>query len=322
MYRIWLERPMPAEQGHLIAGVAEVSGVSTATPDDPFSALAGADAVIAGGRLKYDAAMMDRAPGLRAVCRSGIGYDNVDVAAATARGVAVCNAPDAPTVSTAEHAVALMLAAAKDLKRTEAATRRGGKADFFGEYRGLELAGLVLGLVGLGRIGSRVARVALALEMAVTAYDPWAAPGRAAGLGIDLAPSLNALFAAADVVSLHLPLTPETRHLINAESLARMKRGVVLVNAARGGLVDERALLAALESGHVRAAGLDVFEVEPPAVDNPLLHRDDVVFTPHVAAGTAAGKARLWSSALSQAVMVLKGERPPHLVNPEVWPGA
>jgi D-3-phosphoglycerate dehydrogenase len=319
MYRIWLERPLPAEQEPLLAGVATVCGVSTLTPDDPFSAVAAADAVIAGGRLRYEAAFMARAPGLKVICRTGIGYDNVEVAAATKRGIAVCNAPDGPTISTAEHALALMLAAAKDLKRTEATTKRGGKVDFFNEYQGLELAELRLGLIGLGRIGSRVARVARALDMLVSAFDPWVDPERVAALGIDRVATLDELLAESDVVSLHLPLTPESRHLINAERLARMKRGVIVINAARGGLVDESALLAALESGQVRAAGLDVFEKEPPPPDHPLLQRDDVVFTPHIAAATAAGKARLWSSALTQAVMALKGERPPSLVNPEIW---
>jgi D-3-phosphoglycerate dehydrogenase len=320
MYRIWLERPLPPRHEHLIAGVATVAGVSTATPAAPFEALPGSHAVIAGGRLRYDAAMMDLVPTLRVICRSGIGYDNVAVAEATARGIAVCNAPEAPTISTAEHAIALLMAVARDFKRTEAAARRGSQVDYFGDYRGLELFGLRLGLVGLGRIGSRVARVARALEMAVAAFDPWVTPAHAAELGIELVPTLEELLASADVVSLHLPLTLETHHLIDAERLARMKRGVILINTARGGLVDEKALLAALESGHVRGAGLDVFESEPPAPDHPLLHRDDVAFTPHVAAGTAASKDRLWVAALRQAVMVLQGERPPHLVNPEAWP--
>ena len=319
MFRIWLERPLPMDHEPLISGVATVCGVSTQSPDDPFRAVSAADAVIAGGRLRYDATFMDRAPGLRVICRTGIGYDNVDVAGASARGIAVCNAPDAPTVSTAEHAVALMLAAAKDLKRTEATTKRGGKADFFSDYGGVELAGMRLGLVGLGRIGSRVARVARALDMFVWAFDPWVNPRRAEELGITQAETFDELLASSDIVSLHLPLTHDTRHLINAEALSKMKKGVILINAARGGLLDEAALLEALESGQVRAAGLDVFEKEPPPPDHPLLQRDDVVFTPHVAAGTYAGKGRLWSSALTQAVMALKGEPPPHLVNPEVW---
>jgi D-3-phosphoglycerate dehydrogenase len=125
---------------------------------------------------------------------------------------------------------------------------------------------------------------------------------------------------SADIISLHAPLTDETRHLINAERLAQMKPGAYLINTARGGLVDERALIEALESGHLHGAGLDVFEHEPPNPSSPLLHRDDVIATPHIAGGTAASKGRLWSVAITQALQVLRGERPSHLVNPEVWP--
>jgi len=234
--------------------------------------------------------------------------------------VAVINVPDGPTISTAEHAVALLLAAVKHLKASDSDLRRGGNPDSYQNFDGLELYQRRLGLVGLGRIGRRVARVALALEMVVVAFDPFVTLEQAAALGVELAPSLDALLAAADVVSLHAPLTAETRHLINARTLARMKPRAYLVNAARGGLVDEAALLAALDSGHLRGAALDVFDPEPPRPDHPLLLRDDVIGTGHVAGATPAGKDRLLEGALRQALQVLRGERPPHLVNPAVWP--
>lgn len=156
--------------------------------------------------------------------------------------------------------------------------------------------------------------------MRVTAYDPLIPAEQAAALGVELAPTLDVLLAAADIVSLHLPLTPATRHLINAARLAQMKPGAILINAARGGLVEEAALLAALERGHLQGAGLDVFDREPPAPDHPLLQRLDVVATPHIAGATIAGKDRVWQVAIQQALQVLRGERPPHLLNPEVWP--
>jgi phosphoglycerate dehydrogenase-like enzyme len=242
------------------------------------------------------------------------------VAEATRRAIAVCNVPDGPTISTSEHAVMLLLATVKRLNKWQNAVQDENRGDYFRAYDGEELYGLTLGLIGLGRIGARVAGVALALGMTVVAYDPFISADSAARAGVELAPALEELLASADVVSLHLPLTSETHHLINADRLAMMKQGAFLINTARGGLVDEAALLNALESGRLGGAGLDVFEIEPPPPLHPLLHREDVVFTPHVAGGTRASKDRLWGSALAQVLQVLRGERPPHLVNPEVWP--
>jgi phosphoglycerate dehydrogenase-like enzyme len=211
------------------------------------------------------------------------------------------------------------LAVAKRLKAVGRSLQRGEKTDYFTDYDGVELNGLTLGLVGLGHIGGRVAGIAQALGMSVVAFDPYVPHDRAQALGVELAPNLDAMLQGADAISLHAPLTDETRHLIDEDSLARCKVGVILVNTARGGLVDEAALLAALESGRVFGAGLDVFETEPPPPDNPLLQRDDVVATPHIAGATGAGKDRLWRTAITQALQVLREERPLYLANPEVW---
>ena len=320
MHRIWFERVPPAAFVLLLDGAAVVAGVAAETPDAPLSALPGAHAIIASSRLRYDAALMDVAPTLRVISRSGIGLDNISIADATARGIAVCHAPDAPTISTAEHAITLLLAVARNLKRLDRLMQEGETTDYFGAYQGIELRGLRLGIVGLGRIGSRVATLAHGLDMTVAGFDPLVPPQRAADLGIELLPSLDALLSSSDAVTLHLPLTTETRHIIDTPRLARMKPGAILINAARGGLVDEAALLDALERGHLFGAGLDVFEQEPPRPDHPLLRRDDVIATPHIASATGAGKDRLWHVAITQALQVLQGERPPHLVNPEVWP--
>jgi D-3-phosphoglycerate dehydrogenase len=318
MFRIWFERDMPDHVAALIAGLATPIGPGTATPEDLLSSVGKADAIIASSLVTYDGPALDRAPHLRVIARTGIGVDKIDLDAATNRGVAVCNTPDAPTVSTAEHTITLLLAVAKRIGGAQSALRSGGR-DFFGSHDGREVAAKVLGLVGIGRIGTSVARMARGLNMTVIAYDPFVEATTAAEAGIPLVDSLDHLLGEADVVSLHLPLTHETRRLINADRIARMKTGAILLNTARGGLVDHDALLAALDNGQLFGAGLDVTDPEPLPPNHPLLHRDDVVVTPHIAAATAAGKARLYESAVTQALQVLHGDYPNHLVNREVW---
>jgi D-3-phosphoglycerate dehydrogenase len=320
MYRIWVERSIPPAYLPLLENVAEVVACARGAEDAPMSALPLADAILAGSRVQYDGALMDQAPNLRVISRGGIGLDNVQIEAATARGVAVCNAPEAPTVSTAEHAMMLLLAVAKGLKSIERKLESRMDIDFYGEHTGVELRGRVLGLLGLGRIGSEVSKMASAFGMKVVAYDPFVSAEKAAGLGVEMVASMEAVFRRADFLSLHVPLTKETEHLVNTKTLQLMKPGAHLINCGRGGLVDENALLQALESGHLAGAGLDVFAVEPPSADHPLLKRDDVIGTPHLAAATDAAKDRGWRAAITQALQVLEGKRPPHLVNLEVWP--
>ena len=319
-FGLWFERALPSAFESFLESSARSVGSASATPDNPLSALSEAEGIIASAKIRYDGTLMDRAPRLRVISRTGIGYDNVVVPDATTRGIAVCNAPDGPTVSTSEHAITLLLAVAKRIKRAEHSLRSGEKIDFFNVHDGVELNGLNLGLVGLGRIGRRVAHVASALGMTVAAYDPYLTEKGAGSDAVRVVSSLDALLASADVVSIHVPLTSETRSLITAARFSQMKRGAILINTARGGIVDEKALLDALESGHLSGAGLDVFEIEPPPTDHPLLSRHDVVCTPHIAGVTVASKERLWRTAIAQAIQVLKGERPDHLVNPEVWP--
>jgi len=284
------------------------------------SALNGAHAIIAGARIRYDGAFMDRFPTLKVIARTGIGVDNITLSDATARGIAICNTPDVPSTSTAEFTIMLLLASAKHLKKIEYANLEGKPRNFFTDYQGAELFGLTLGLVGLGRIGGRVAKVALALGMNVIGYDPYVSLERAAELGIAIARDLETLLGASDIISLHVPSTPETYQLINAQRFALMKRGAYLINTARGTLVDESALLDALERGQLAGVGMDVSDPEPPDPANPLLYRDDVIATPHVGGITVASKHALWREALRQSLQVLRGERPSHLVNPEVWP--
>ena len=298
-HRVWIDRPAPG---------VDIPG-DVALGDGP----AGADAVIVGSSERWDGDACRRLPELKVVARLGIGYENVDVVACAAQGVAACNAPDAPTVSTAEHALTLLLAVAKRLKPAERRLR-AASSDLRGlnEPGALELDGRTLGLIGCGRTGSRLGRYAEALGMTVLAHDPFleAAP---VGRLVDL----DELWAASDVVSLHAPATPETRHLISARTLAAMRPGVLIVNCARGSLVDHDALLGALDTGRVAGAGLDVTDPEPLPPEHPLLHRDNVIVTPHIASATAVGHIRLISHALAQALTWLHGGTPERLLDPD-----
>ena len=265
--------------------------------------LMGAPATVIGVAHYWDADRFARFPELRVVARMGIGYDNIDLDAARAAGVTVCNAPDAPTVSTAEHTVALLLAITKNLRGLSDRAEEGlwGVAS----PTSLELDGATLGLVGLGRIGARVATAAMAMGMVVIAHDPMLTESPVPGVElVDLAD----VWARADVVSLHAPAVAATHHVVNSETLGAMRDGVYLVNCARGSLVDQDALIAALDSGNVAGAGLDVTDPEPLPVGHPLLGRADVIVTPHIASSTRAGRRRLFAHAFDAALATLGGD--------------
>lgn len=265
------------------------------------------------------ASVIDAAPGLRVIARHGVGVDNIDVAAATRRRIPVAYTPDANRVSVAEHVLAVMAALAKRLVEYDAATRRGawGVRDSYGA---VDLSGKTLGVVGMGRVGATVARKAgAAFDMRVLGYDPVVPPERVLEAGAEPVPALDALLAASDVVTLHVPLLPATRGLIDASALARMKPGAILINTSRGGVVDEAALHAALGRGALRGAALDVFEEEPVPPGHPLLALPTVLVTPHSAALTAECAVRMATGAARAVVTVLEGGRPADVVNPEVY---
>mgnify|MGYP003873365525 CR=1 FL=1 len=305
-----IDRPFDSDLVRSVVGPEAV----LVGPDDSLRAANGAIV----GAARWDGERFDEAPDLRVLARTGIGVDAVDLAEATRRGVLVTNTPDGPTVSTAEHTIALLFAVAKTLPRHQQMLR-----DAAGSYtatsRAVELDGLTLGLVAYGRIGRRVAAMASAIGMNVMAYDPFLDSQALVDdpIKVELV-DFDRLLAASDVISLHCPLTDESRRLFRAETFARCKPGLIFVNAARGGLVDHDDLLAALESGRIEAAGLDVTDPEPLPPDHPLLHRLDVVVTPHVASSTVVGRRRMLVMALEQAMSALKGSRPTHLVNQEV----
>ncbi len=315
---IWFDRPVGRLQRDLVGDAAEVTSVSGDGPE--LAGLAGADAAIVGAAISYDAALFRQAPRLRVVTRAGIGYDNVNLTDATTAGIAACNTPDAPTASTAEHAVGLIFAITKGLRESCARLERA-EGDYWGRHVHLELEGATLTLLGLGRIGGRVARTMRDVGMNVIAYDPYVAAAHAAELGVTLADTPAEAVAAAHVVSVHAPLTDATRHLVDADLIGEMRRGTYLVNTSRGGLVDQDALLTALDDGQLRAAGLDVTDPEPLPAGHPLLKRDDVIVTPHVASSTGAGRVRLFEHAVAETLTALDGNRPPNLLNEDVWPG-
>ena len=251
------------------------------------------------------AEVMDAAPRLRVVARHGVGVDDVDLAAAAARGILVTRAPGSNTQAVAEHTMALILALAKDLPLLNGQVAGGAWRGAATKVR--DIAGLRLGLAGCGAIGQAVARLAAAFGMPVSAYDP-VAPAVA---GIARVDTLDALLAGSDVLSLHLPFTPATRHLIGARELSLLPAGAIVINTARGGLIDEAALHAALDAGHIAGAGLDVFEEEPPSPLHPLRGHARVIATPHVAGVTDGSLVNMGVMAAECIVAVLQGRQPP-----------
>lgn len=276
--------------------------------------IAGAEALIIRSATKVDAEMIAAAPNLKAIARAGVGVDNVDVVAATERGIVVMNTPEGNTIATAEHAFGLMLALARHIPEAEI-SMRGGKWDRK-SFMGVELRGKTLGIIGFGRIGRAIAKRALAFEMTVVAYDPYIPADLAADLGVTLV-SLDDLYARADFITLHSVITEETRGLICAESLAKMKQGVRIINAARGALINEGDLAAAIQSGQVAGAALDVYAQEPPEPNNPLVGLPGVVHTPHLAASTEDAQIAVAVEAAELIVAALTRDEYKNVVNPE-----
>ena len=279
-----------------------------------LAALADADALLVRSATKVDAEALAAANRLKVVARAGVGLDNVDVPAATARGVMVVNAPTSNIVSAAEHAVALLLATARHIPAADASLRAGQWKR--SAYTGVELNGKTVGVVGLGKIGQLVAQRLAAFDVRLIAYDPYVAPARAAQLGIELM-SLDDLLRQADMISIHLPKTPETLGLIGKDQLALTKPGVLIVNAARGGLIDEDALAEAVRSGHVGGAGIDVYVTEP-TTSSPLFELPQIVVTPHLGASTDEAQDRAGTDVARSVQLALAGEFVPDAVNVQI----
>jgi D-3-phosphoglycerate dehydrogenase len=280
--------------------------------DSPLEDIVGLyDAIVVRSATKLTADVIERATNLKVIGRAGVGVDNVDVEAATRRGIVVANAPESTVVSAAEHTIGLLVALARNIPQAHAALKQGRWERK--TYGGIELAGKTLGVLGFGRIGQQVARRALGLGMRVVAYDPYVAAERFRELGAERVETPEDVYDAAEFITLHLPLTDETRQSIDASAFARMRDGVRIVNAARGQLVDEPALVDALKSGKVAGAALDVFSAEP--YSGPLLELDNVVVTPHLAASTDEAQDRAGVIVAEQVAAALEGGLVSNAVN-------
>jgi D-3-phosphoglycerate dehydrogenase len=257
------------------------------SPEELIKIIGEYDALIVRSQTKVTAEILAAATNLKAVGRAGVGVDNIDRDAANAHGVIVMNTPTGNTISTAEHAFTLMCATARNIALGHAGVVAGNFAAARKAFQGIELNGKTLAVIGMGRIGSEFAKRAQAFNMKIVAYDPFLTQARADEMKVRLAATPDEALTGADVVTLHVPMTPDTKHILNSDRLALMNKGALVINCARGGLIDEVALKAAIDSGHIAGCGLDVFEEEPPSADHPLFTLGKhITFTPHLGAST------------------------------------
>jgi D-3-phosphoglycerate dehydrogenase len=296
----------------------------TASSPDPATVIreaTGARAIIGRSPARIGAEVLDALSDLFVVSATGSGADWVDIQACRDRGIPVLHNPGVAPTPVTEYVLCTMVALYKRLREADAFLRSGGDWEPKDRFRGREVSGKVLGLVGFGAIGADVARRArAAFDMTVVAYDP-AVPGDIfTALGVERADRIDEVFERADIISLHIPLLPETRGLVDATLLARCRPDAVLINASRGGVVDETALVEALRSGRLSAAATDVFDPEPPRPDNPLFELPNVLVTPHIAGLTVDATIKLSTAVATNVLAALRGERPPHIVNPDAWP--
>lgn len=310
--RVLIADPVAPEGIELLRRVAEVD-VRTGLPQDSLiAAIPEYDALVVRSETKVTRPVIEAATKLQVIGRAGVGVDNIDLDAATERGVIVVNAPQGNTVAAAEHTIALLMALARHIPQADA-SMRAGKWDRK-SYIGTEVRGKTLGIVGLGKIGSEVARRAVAMEMRVLAVDPFVPVERARALGVESV-DFEQLLMLSDFISVHPPLTAATQGMIGAAEIAKMKDGVRIINVARGGIIDEAALAEAVRSGKVAGAAVDVFTAEPPPADNPLLGDPRIITTPHLGASTAEAQERVAIDVAEQIVDVLEGRPARYAVN-------
>jgi phosphoglycerate dehydrogenase-like enzyme len=319
---VLVTKPIHQDALQRLQGKVEALTPYQAGPDELRALLPGVQGIILGGTFRVGPAELDLAANLEILGRHGVGLDNVDLPAASQRGIPVAYTPFGPTESTAEHALALILAVARRLAQMDRAVRSGDfEINTRLEVLGRELEGMTLGLAGFGRIGRRLAAMCRdALHMDVRVYDPYLDPEAVVQWGAVPVSDLCALASQVDVLSVHTPLTPATRRLVSRDVIRALKPGAILVNTSRGPVVDQEALVEALRDGHLGGAGLDVYDPQPPAPDNPLLAFDQVVLTPHVASFTREGRRRMGMTVVDDVLSALRGEQPRYLVDPGVWP--
>lgn len=322
--KIFVTRKIAPEALDIIAEAGEMELWEDELPpprDVLIKKVKGIDGLISLLTDKVNAELMDAAPRLRVISNMAVGYDNVDVPAATSRGIVVGNTPGVLTETTADFTFSLLLAAARRIVESDNYTRKGnwktwGPMTLLGQ----DVHHATLGIVGFGRIGMEMAKRARGFDMKVLYYDvAQREPEEEKSLGFEYVPSLTALLSRADFITLHVSLTPETHHLISTAEFGAMKPTAILINTSRGPVIDQKALYQALKSRRIFAAALDVTEVEPISMDDPLLTLDNIIIAPHIASASVATRTKMATMAAANLVAGLKGEIPPNCVNPEAW---
>jgi len=315
-YRVLVSDPLSEEGLSLLREKAVVDEKTDLKEDELIAIIGNYDALLVRSGTEVTAKIIEAGTGLKFIGRAGAGVDNIDMDAATRKGIIVANAPEGNTLAATEHTMAMMLSLARSIPQANASLR--SKQWKRSKFMGVELNEKVLGIVGLGRIGREVSKRATALGMHIVGYDPFISKERAAQMGVD-AMSVEELFKVADVITVHTPLIKETRHIINEKSIATMKDGVRIINCARGGIIDEKALYDAVKSGKVAGAALDVFENEPP-LESPLLDLEQVIVTPHLGASTVEAQTNVAVSIAKQCISVLEGGSAKYIVNAPIVP--
>jgi len=314
--RVLVSDPLAEEGLAILRAAVDVDVRTDLKEEDLIRILGDYDALLVRSGTDVNAKVIEAGRRLKFIGRAGVGVDNINVDAATRTGIIVANAPEGNTLAATEHTMAMMLSLARNIPQANASLKK--KEWKRSKFMGVELNEKILGIVGFGRIGRELAKRAIAMDMKVIAYDPFITKERASQLGVEMM-SMEDLFKAADIITVHTPLIPETRHIINAKSIATMKDGVRIINCARGGIIDEKALYDAARSGKVAGAALDVFEEEPPK-DSPLLTLDNVIVTPHLGASTVEAQLNVAVSVAKQCIEVLRGGSAKYVVNAPMVP--
>jgi len=324
--KVLLTEPISQVGIDLLAEHAEVVIAPDPAEDTIIPLISDADALLIRS-TRATVRMMEAGAKLKVIGRHGIGLDNIDLTAATTLGITVVHTPGANTNAVAEHALWAMMHCARNFNKAEKAFRVGrfssggslpGLVQKYG-YATIELSGKTLGLAGMGRVAQRLAQLVKPLNMRVKAYDPLVIDQIFQSAGVKRCPSVSGVFDEADFVSLHVPYSNETHHLVGAKELALMKDSGCVINTSRGGIIDEQALLQALKDGTIAGAALDVFEEEPPSIDNPLFSLDNVLVTPHMAAMTDLALVNMAVDVANGIIEVLQNKKPQYLANPDVW---
>ena len=315
-FKVLVSDPLAEEGLEILRKAFDVDVKTDLKEDELIRILGDYDALLVRSGTDVNAKVIEAGKRLKFIGRAGVGVDNIDVEAATRKGIIVANAPEGNTLAATEHTMAMMQALARNIPQANASLKK--KEWKRSKFMGVALNEKTLGIVGFGRIGREVAKRANAMDMKCVAYDPFITKERAAQLGVEMM-SIAELFKVADVITVHTPLIAETKHVINAKSIATMKDGVRIINCARGGIIDEKALYDAIKSGKVAGAALDVFETEPP-FESPLLALDQVIVTPHLGASTVEAQLNVAVSVAKQCVEVLKGGSAKYVVNAPMVP--